>query len=105
MDGEAGYEQETAKRNGVLPVGTSDGLEALWQTQIPTEPGWYWYENEYYGPAPVKVEWTGFVNHPDARQLEITIACGEDSDQPLGEIKSLPMDGRWQAFNFVPEGC
>lgn len=37
MDGEAGNEQETAKRNGVLPVGTSDELSDIQKLVIELE--------------------------------------------------------------------
>ena len=103
-DGTAGDEAGIENKTSGSESFCNEGLETCWQTKKPTLPGWYWFENEYYGPAPVKVEWTGFVKHPDARQLEITIACGEDSDQPLGEVESLSREGRWRAFNFVPEG-
>jgi hypothetical protein len=67
-----------------------------WEEAPPTEPGWYWYEDENYGPAPVEVAWTGFVARPEARQLQVVTACGEDSYQPIGDVADL--DGRWWAI-------
>lgn len=59
----------------------------------PVEPGWFWYKDADYGPAPVYVEWTGFVQNENARQLEVTLACGDDSDQPRIDVASL--QGMW----------
>lgn len=72
-----------------------------WSEKCPTEPGWYWYEDEYYGPAPLEVDWTGFIDRPGARQLEVVIACGDDSEQPTGEIATL--GGKWAGPIQQPE--
>lgn len=64
-----------------------------WTKNAPTEPGWYWYEDENYGPCPVHVDWTGFVELPYARQLEIVTACGDECYQPLGLVETS--DGVW----------
>lgn len=72
-----------------------------WSQERPTEPGWYWYEDEYYGPCPVEVDWTGFINRPEARQLEVVLACGDDSYQPIGEIANL--SGKWAGPIQQPE--
>lgn len=61
----------------------------------PTEPGWYWYQDADYGPAPVFVDWCGFVDRHDERYLSIENACGDDCYQPLGPISELPADGEW----------
>jgi len=61
----------------------------------PTKPGWYWYEDEEYGPCPVHVDWCGFVeiDDPMLRQLHIDTACGEECYQPLGLLTKC--DGMW----------
>lgn len=55
-----------------------------WTEAKPTEPGWYWYADEYYGPAPVRVEWTGFIDNatsPGVRQLDV-VWPEEEPDTP-----------------------
>jgi hypothetical protein len=45
-----------------------------WTNDKPVVPGWYWYKDETFGPAPVEVDWTGFVDDavtPGVRQLDI----------------------------------
>ena len=72
-----------------------------WTDEKPTKPGWYWYEDEDYGPVPVYVEWTGFVDVPAARQLSVTMACGDDFDQPLDEVANLT--GQWAGPLNMPK--
>jgi len=66
----------------------------------PTKPGWYWYEDENYGPCPVHVDWCGFIetDDPKLRQLEIETACGEECYQPLGPLTEC--DGMWSGVPF-----
>lgn len=68
-----------------------------WTHDKPTEPGWWWYEDEGYGPAPIFVCWTGFINHPEARSLDVDMCMGEDQDllgQPVSEL-----NGRWHRLD------
>ena len=65
-----------------------------WSNVKPTSPGWYWYSDEFFGPAPIEISWTGFIDRPDCRQLDVTwpqeedgVPCFEDANgQWLGPI-------------------
>jgi len=76
-----------------------------WTNEKPTKPGWYWYEDENYGPYPVHVDWCGFIeiDDPELRQLEIETACGEECYQPLGLLAEN--DGMWSDAAFHPPGA
>lgn len=76
-----------------------------WTDDKPTTPGWYWYEDELYGPAPVYMDWTGFFNQPTARQLEVDMAVEADgSDSPL-DMDAEELKGRWAGpFSKPMEG-
>lgn len=78
-----------------------------WTEKKPTEPGWYWYEDENYGPAPVLVEWTGFVEMvgvAGVRQLEVTTACGDECYWPTGDVDFL--EGQWSSAQIEePQTC
>ena len=71
-----------------------------WTTEKPTEPGWYWYEDEYYGPAPVYLAWTGFIKRPEARSLDVDMCCGDD--QELIGTKVEELSGEWCAMQMYP---
>jgi hypothetical protein len=97
---------EFAERHLKAPESSKSAVERRvslrWSQDRPTEPGWYWYEDDEYGPAPVEVEWTGFIHfihNPGARQLEVTTACGEDYYWPTGPLENL--NGKW-AGPFSP---
>ena len=72
-----------------------------WTNERPTEPGWYWYRDEEYGPAPVYVEWFGFISDPDARYLSIGSACGEEYYWPSDEVAKLT--GAWAGPIPIPQ--
>jgi hypothetical protein len=76
-------------------------VKLRWSKERPTVPGWYWYEDDEYGPAPVEVTWTGFINTPNARQLEITTACGEEYYWPTEPVENLY--GKWAGPFCEPE--
>lgn len=96
---------EFAEKHLKSPEGSKSAVERLvslrWSQERPTEPGWYWYEDDEYGPAPVEVEWTGFIHSPNARQLEVTTACGEDTYWPTGPLGNL--GGKWAGPIVEPE--
>lgn len=72
-----------------------------WTTQRPSEPGWYWYSDELYGPAPVYVDWTGFVDDTAAHQLAVVDCCLDEDTQPLCAITDL--EGRWAGPLAMPD--
>lgn len=64
-----------------------------WSEERPTSPGWWWYEDEFYGVAPIYITWTGFIKCPEARELSVDMAVGEDQEmlgQPVADL-----NGRW----------
>lgn len=72
-----------------------------WTNKKPKEQGWYWYEDRYFGPAPVKVEWTGFIDdsiNEGVRQLDIT---WPEDDCNLPEFDEA--DGKWSEQIEQPE--
>jgi hypothetical protein len=83
-----------------LPESMKNAELMKWTDKKPTSPGWYWYEDDNYGPCPVFVDWCGFIDSPDLRQLEIETACGEECYQPLGLISGL--DGKWSDVEIEP---
>lgn len=54
-----------------LKVSPTNITPPSWTQTKPTTEGWYWYEDDHFGPAPVRIERTGFVNDPNASQLDI----------------------------------
>jgi len=69
-----------------------------WTKSKPTEPGWYWYEDEHLGwPVPVHVDWEGFIEDPECRSLEIAWP-EEDGDIPMFE----DADGIWAGPIYAP---
>lgn len=83
-----------------FPSGNETMKELTWTPEKPTTPGWYWYDDEYYGPAPVYVAWIGFIKNPKARTLEVDQAVGEDADQPLLPVSEL--NGKWAGPIQIP---
>jgi len=73
----------------------------MWTDVTPFEPGWYWYEDEGYGPAPVLVGWTGFVDYPSARSLDIVECVGEDQEMCGRAVHSL--EGHWHPLAMPKE--
>ena len=61
------------------------------KSNVPTKPGWYWYEDDFYGYQPVHVDWCGFIERddPELRQLYVDTACGEEAYQPTGLLSKL----------------
>jgi len=67
--------------------------KSAWVETPPTVPGWYWYEDAYYNLAPVYLAWSGFINDPNARSLDVDMEMGEDQElvgTPVSELQ-----GRW----------
>ncbi len=73
----------------------------LWTTERPTVPGWYWYKDKLYGPAPVYVDWTGFGDEPAACQLAVVDCCLDEDTQPLCAI--IDLDGHWAGPLKMPD--
>jgi hypothetical protein len=63
-------------------------------SETPTKPGWYFYEDENYGPAPVYVDWRGFPGLPDARSLDVVECMGEEQVVLWQGVEEL--SGKWQ---------
>lgn len=62
----------------------------------PTRNGWYWYEDAWYGPAPVYLEWDGEYDP----RMYCEDAMTESGESPEGEpVPSLV--GKW--YSKVPE--
>ncbi len=64
-----------------------------WSDASPKGPGWFWYEDEYYGPAPIYLDWIGFPSNLDARTLVVDMCMGEDQELISTHIGDL--HGRW----------
>ncbi len=73
------------------------GAIEAWTNERPTAPGWFWYQDPDYGPAPVHLAWTGFIDVPAARQLDIDMCTGEDQDI-LG-MSVAELDGEWHPLD------
>ena len=64
-----------------------------WSDVKPTGPGWWWYEDEDYGPAPVRLDriW----------DLTVDMCVGEDQDA-LGLLVA-DMNGNWFPIQEPPK--
>lgn len=72
-----------------------------WAKENPTAPGWWWYRDDEYGPAPVYLDWAGFVNDPALRYLTVDECVGEHQEL-LGEYVDA-LCGEWCRME-IPEG-
>lgn len=64
-----------------------------WGITRPAQPGWYWYHDKDYGPAPLYLAWTGFTDRPECRELSVDMCVGEDQEIAGLDVKYL--DGEW----------
>ena len=75
-----------------------------WSDYKPTEPGWRWYEDPEYGPAPVYVDWalhwTGEGLQEQKQVLEVEHCCGRD--QVLLGTPVSKLEGRWYPLAEPP---
>lgn len=78
-------------------------IQKKWTNDRPNEPGWWWYEDEYYGPAPVYLDWSGFRNIPDSRSLDVdmAISCGECEDENIIGVPVSELFGLWYPLDSV----
>jgi hypothetical protein len=68
-----------------------------WTKTKPTLPGWFWYREPDIGPIVVMIDWTGFIEDPKCRQLDIEIP-EENTDLPMFEDAT----GEWAGPLSLP---
>lgn len=65
---------------------------STWTKETPTKPGWYWYEDDFY-MGPVYLDWVGFRNRPEARELEVDMSADQYGDMVGLRVNELK--GQW----------
>lgn len=68
-----------------------------WTKLKPKQPGWYWYVDDDYGPAPVYMNWIGPVSDDETRELIVDQCVGENQELLGCDIADL--EGRWLKLN------
>ena len=92
-----------AKRIGealdlALVAVTAMAAAPRWTLDRPTAAGWYWYEDDAYGPAPVQL---GLVNFGTAPADLLVEACQGES-QELADIPVYELTGAWLPIAAPP---
>lgn len=80
-------------------------MNNIWTTDQPTEPGWYWYEDDDYGPAPVYLRRLPRNIKTITAMLAVNVCVGE-TQYLIGSLV-VWLDGRWaklcEPMNSVKE--